>query len=380
MYVYCSNGDHLITRKKEPVDSPAAVEAMLEWMSSSYDVKRMYWRGAGEQLWDMSMKYGKETANIYDWVQWRRQTFQQGTTQAAVSAAKKFGMDIFMYTSLFDYGVQPDIGIIGPYLFEDRKRIERPDWCMIDRWGERRCPGPYEFAYPEARQFVIRRFVDYVTEHHFDGINFYTYVENCGMRYVDEFGFSEPVVQLFRERYPDTDLRRDRLTEEQKRHWYACRGTFVTDFVRELHAELAVRGKKLSIILDANDPDYTQPWWSRSVPGMGFIRMDWQQWVKEGIVDELWVQLDAVASQTATLDRLLGICSGTAVKLTFRTPNPFDPVWEPYREAGVTPVTVITSPVNGIERLSATLPTSDHLASGSWIERAQSLADMADGR
>jgi hypothetical protein len=381
VYVYCSYGDHLVSPKKEPVDSPAAVEAMIEWMARSYGMRRMYWRGGGEELWDHSMQFGKETPFVYDLeARWRRDTFRKGTTRAVVSAAKKFGMDIYMYASLFDYGVQPDIGIIGPYLFEDRARIEHPDWCMADRWGERRCPGPIEFGFPEARQFVIRRYVEYVTEHGYDGINFYTYVENCGIRYMEEFGFSEPIVQAFRERYPDTDLRKDRLTEEQKRHWYACRGRFVTDFIRELHAELTARGKKLSVILDSGDPDYVQPWWAWTVPGTGYIRIDWQQWVKEGIVDELWVQLGETGKQTATLDHLLRMCAGTPIKLTVRTPKPFDPVWEPYIAAGVTPVAVVTSPVNGIERLVPEPSTSADLFGNDWIKRAQALADMAAGR
>jgi HEAT repeat protein len=381
MYVYCSYGDELVSSKKQPVDSPAAVEAMIEWMSRTYNVKRMYWRGAGEELWDRTMQFGKETPFGYEYAAvWKRHTLQSGTTRALVSAGKRYGMEIFMYTGLFDYGVQPDIGIIGPYMFEDRGRIEHPEWCMRDRWGERRCPGPFEFAFPEARQYVIRRYVEEVVRNDYHGINFYTYVENCGLRYLEEFGFAEPIVSLFQEKYPEIDLRKGRLSDEQTEHWYACRGKFVTDFVRELHAELKLHGKKLSIILDAENPDYVQPWWGKSVPGTGYIRTDWQTWIAEGIVDELWVQLAEIGKQTSTLDNLLRSCAGTSVKLVVRTPKPFDSVWEPYVSAGVTPVAVITSPVNGIERMVKAPPSTALLHSEDWIHRSQGLTDMAEGR
>lgn len=381
IYVYCSTGDQLWAREKEPVDSPAAVRAMLEWMSQTYDVKRMYWRGGIEELWDRNMKFGKETPLQYDWaIPWKRHTFQLGTNQAVIEAAKKLDMEVFLYGSLFDYGVQPDIGIIGPYLFEDYARIEHPEWCMKDRWGERSCPGPIEFAFPDARRYAVDRFVNYATERGFDGINFYTYVENCGIRYKEEFGFAEPVVQAFREYYPDADLRKDRLNEKQKRIWYVCRGRFVTDFIRELHAELAVRNKKLSIILDAGNPDYVQSWWSKEHPGTGMIHLDWRRWIAEGIVDELWVQLGALDNQLHTLDQLLIACEGTKVKLTVRTPKPFDSVWAPYIAKGVTPVAVITSPVNGIERLIREKTELPHLQDGDWRYRAQALADMSHGQ
>lgn len=379
LHAFCGTGDHLWVWDKEPVDSPATIEAMFEWMSRTYGINRMYWRGAGEHIWDRSFKLGKETPLQYDWFAvWKHRLFEEASlNEAAVSAAKSRGMEIYVYSGLFDYGVQPDVGIIGPYLFEHKLRMEHPEWCMVDRWGERRCPGPVSFGYPEARRLLVQEYVDYVTKGGYDGINFYTYVENCGIRYLDEFGYEQPVADEFNKRYPNADLRRDRLTEEQKQHWYWCRGKFVTDFLRELHAALAANGKRLSVILDSANPDYAQPWWGKPAPGTGMIRMDWQRWVEEGIVDELWTQLGSVGDQTATLDRLMAECEGTPVKLTVRAVNPFDPIWLPYEQAGVTPIAVITSPKNGIERLTLEPIGSDSLYSKDWMVRAQALMDIA---
>ncbi len=381
LYAFCGTGDHLWVAEREPVDSPATVDALFEWLAKTYGVKRMYWRGAQSYLWDKEYKMGKASVRTYDWIEWKRHVYNDlHANEAAVAAARRNGMEIFMYTGLFEHGVQPDVGVIAPYLFEDRFRIEHPEWCMLDRWGERRCPGPLSFAYPEVRAALVKRYVDFVTRYEFDGINFYTYVENLGIRYLDEFGFNEPVVREFAKRFPNVDLRRDKLTDDQRKHWYRCRGVFVTQFLRELHAVLAAKGKKLSVILDANEPDYAQPWWSKPMPGTGMIHMDWQRWVDEGIVDELWAQLAGTGAQRKLLDRLIKKCRGTLVKLTVRAVDPYDPGWAKYVAAGVTPIAVTTWARNGVERLSLEPTSAATLRSEDWRLRVQTLDDVMHGK
>ena len=381
LYVFCGTGDHLWVREREPVDSPATINAMMEWMSKTYGIKRLYWRGGQSMMWDKHYKIGKEKPLQYDWVAWKHHLYNDlKINEAAVAAAQRNGMEVFLYTGLFEFGVQPDIGIVGPYLFEDELRIEHPEWCPVDRWGQRRCPGPISFCYPEARKLVIQRYVHNLERYGYDGINFYTYVENCGIRYEDEFGFNQPIVNEFNKEYPNVDLRKDKLTAAQKEYWYRCRGRFVTDFIRELHASLAARDKKLSVILDAKQPDYAQPWWSKEIAGTGRIRMDWRTWVKEGLVDEIWVQLGPVKDQRRTLDLLLKKCEKTPVKLTVRAVEPFDAGWDKYVACGVTPVAVITWARNGIERFTLEPTSVDTLSHPDWRLRLQTLADIETGR
>ena len=381
LYVFCGTGDHLWVREREPVDSPATIEAMLEWMATTYGISRLYWRGGQTMMWDQHFKVGKETPKQYDWGAWKHHLYNNlKINEAAVAAAKRNGMEIFLYTGLLEFGVQPDIGIVCPYLLEDALRIKHPEWCPMDRWDQRRAPGPLEFCYPEARQAVIKRYVENVDRYDYDGINFYTYVENCGIRYEDEFGFNQPIVDEFSKRYPQTDLRKDNLTMEQKEHWYQCRGRFVTAFLRELHQKLASRGKKLSVILDAKEPDYVQPWWSQPIAGSGKIRLEWQAWVREGIVDELWVQLGPVEAQRATLDLVLEECKGTPVGVTVRAVDPFDAGWKRYVAAGVTPIAVITWARNGIERFALEPTKPNTLTNPDWRLRLQTLVDIEAGR
>ncbi len=380
LQVFCGTGDHLWGHHLEPVDSPATIGAMLEWMAATYQVSRLYWRGGQSMMWDEHFRMGSEKLTAHDWTAWKHHLYQDvKINEATVAAAHKQGMECFMYTGLFESGVQPDIGVVGPHPFEDEIRIAHPEWCPVDRWGQRRCPGPISFCYPEARKLLIKRYMDNIERFGYDGINFYTYVENCGILYEDEFGFNQPIVDEFNKKYPDVDLRSATLTAEHKEHWYACRGKFVTDFLRELQAELSKRGKKLSIIVDAENPDNVQPWWSQSIPGSGNIKMDWRTWVREGIVQELWVQLGPSEAQHSTIELLQDECNEHGVELTVRAIDPFASGWKPYIKKDLTPIACITWKRNGIERVSLESIDGDSLDSTDWKQRLQALLDVEAG-
>jgi len=380
VYAFCGVGDNLWNYEVEPVDSTATIEAMFEWMADTYKIRRMYWRE--EQIWDKLCKIGRVHLETYDWhVNWKSYLINEVKIhQTAVAAAHKNNMEIFFYFGLFEHGVQPDVGVICPYLFEDTLRIEHPEWCPLDRWGERRSPGPLSFCYPEVRKILVDRYTKHLVDHNYDGINFYTYVENLGIRYLDEFGFEQPIVDEFSKVYPGINLRQDTLTQEQKLYWYDCRGQFVTQFLRELRTALAPHGKKISMILDAKNPDYAQPWWGHEIPGTGMIRMDWQTWVGEGLIDEIWVQLADSQDQMKTMTLLLDKCKEKPIKFTLRTPSPFDSQWIPYVDAGVTPIAVITWARNGIERYCLEPTSAATLQSPDWKLRAQTLDDIAQGK
>lgn len=378
LYAFCGTGDHLWSTNKEPVDSKATIEAMIEWMSETYDIKRLYWRGGQEDIWLKNFKFGRASVQNYDYKQYSERIYKQDSiSSVAINAAKKHGMQIFLYTALYESGVQPDVGVISPYLIEDSIRIKHPEWISVDRWGQRRAPGLISFCYPEARKIIINRLMKSINENNYDGVNFYTYVENHGIRYQDEFGYNQPVVDEFNKKYPNVDLRKDKLSVSQKLHWYKCRGKFTTIFLQELSLQLHKNNKKLSVILDAVEPDYAQPWWGKIIPGTGMIYMDWRKWIKEGIVDELWIQLADFNEQRRTLDVVLKEVEGTKIKLTVRTPDPLSSKWETYTKRGVCPIAVITWPNNnGIEKYSLEPTSQQGLTAQDWKLRLQTLEDV----
>ncbi|MDB6094993.1 MAG: lyase domain protein repeat-containing protein [Verrucomicrobia bacterium] len=379
LQAYCGAGDHWWTAEREPVDSPATIRAMFEWMSKTYQIGTMYWRGGQQELWHEYYRFGQEAPLTYDseftWAKYMM--YDVHTNEVAVQAAHQNGMRIVLYTGLFEHGVQPDQGILSPHPWEDRARIEHPEWCPLDRWGERRAPGPLSFSHREVRDLLARRYIDFVTQRSYDGIIFYTYVENHGTRYPEEFDYSAPILAEFDKRYPGVDPRSAPLTFEQQAHLAVCRGQFVTAFLRQLHDGLKSSGKTLTMILDAKNPDRGQAWWSRPPSSTGNIAMEWERWIKEGIVDEFYVQLGSVEDQQRLLDRLLEATRGTPIKLAVRTLEPFkESSWAKYAAAGVALTPCITSPTNDLDRIALEATSPETIRSGDWRLRLQTLADM----
>ena len=375
-HVFCGAGDNLWNPAVEPVDSPEAIESMLEWMNKSYGIDRIYWRALKEWSTMRTDGFAPENLECHGW--WRLMVDKYDIDRVVVESAHKKGMEAFFYTGIYEHGLPPESW--GPYFFEFPIRMQHPEWCEIDRFGERRAPGPISFTYPEARKALIDQYMKTMLDYNYDGINFYTYVENYGIRYEHEFGFEPAVVAMFNEKYPDVDLKKDKLTTEQAEYWYACRGHFTTVFLRELSFELRKNNKKLSIIIDAHEPDYCQPWWGMPIRGTGKIKMDYATCIKEGIVDEIWVQLGELEDQQRTLDMLLNLTAGTQIKLTVRAINPLDSRWNSYRKKGVTPIAVITWAKNGIESYTKKVETASSLDSANWMVKAQACRDIASGK
>jgi len=392
--VLVSVGDNLRALGWQPVDSPAAIDAMFEVASKTYNARRIYWRG--ERSWHRDFKVGKEHPLHYDYhKRWAHHLFEEvKIDDLAIAAAHRYGMEIYFYTALFDHGPQPDVGILAPYLFEDRLRIEHPEWCPVDRWGERRQPGPIDFCHPEARKALVSRYVTDLTNYGYDGICFYTYTENFGFRYPDETGFNEPIVREFKRRY-GVDIRTEQFDKEA---WYKLRGEYLTQFFRELHGALAAKGKKLSISLWPENPHFPRPWYATfaakpgGVSGAGQIYMDWERWVREGIIDELIANW--FGDQKALLRQMLKVCEGKQVELAVASvlagqgnPRAFHPFgesvedWKPLVQAGVTPILQIayTCPFM-IDRVTLDPTSLDTLTNRDWRLRTQTLADIAAGK
>ena len=377
LYAFCGTGDNLWNTNTEPVDSLNTIDGMMEWMNRSYGISRMYWRAIQGLQPEETRLFSTEPSVLgwLDWVEYQQKKRQ--SDKSAVRVAKKYGMEVFLYLGLFEHGVQPDAQ--NSYQFESIFRMNHPEWCGIDRWGERREPG-ISFTNPETRAEMVRKYLEQIEEFGYDGINFYTYVENYAIRFNHEFGFEPAVMQMFKEAFPAVDLRKDRLTTQQEEYWYKCRGHFVTLFLRELSAALRTKGKKLSICIDSDEPQYNQPWWGMPIRGNGKVHFDYQAWIREGIVDEIWVQLASPTNQKKLLDELIPLTRGTKVRLTLRTPDPLGEQWEPYRKQGVTAIAVITWVKNGIERYTPRQTDENMLEDSDWINRAQTLRDIASGK
>jgi hypothetical protein len=147
----------------------------------------------------------------------------------------------------------------------------------------------------------------------YDGIIFYTYVENFFPRFSDQFIYSDIAAKDFKKRY-GVDVFTEPFDMEK---YLALRGEYVTQYLRELRQVANKHGKKLAFYIDAKEPEIPMRWPSYPdilVPGR--IRMDWRTWVKEGLIDEICLRS---ASTKEHVQPFLDATQGKNIRLSMLT-------------------------------------------------------------
>jgi hypothetical protein len=300
-----------------PMDTRLGVETAIDTIARDFNVNRIWWRGGQDDMWLDDNEFRATNRFYYyywDWLRYLNRDVK--TNEAAIRAARRNGLEIWLWTGLFEYASQADAGGAQrfPYQCEFKIRIEHPDWVPVNKYGTRLQGGPVEFAYPQARKWVIDRLTRYVADKNYDGIVFYTYVENFSLRYMDEFGYNQPIVDEFKKRY-GVDIRTQPF---DKVAWAKLRGEYVTRFLRELRSSFSKHDKKICVMIEPEGGQSHLPMVWRSggqIRPVGNIYMDWEQWVNERLVDEINVYYpgsDDLARQ------VLEICKGTPVKVSMQ--------------------------------------------------------------
>lgn len=355
MDVYVSTGDNHFLGSSLPIDSPASIEASFDLFKNVTHARRIYWRGLEEACWIATMHARPENCRYYSLWQWMQQLYRDVKPDVlAVKAAHARGMEIWGVGSLWDWGSPADTPGFNdyPFTFESKLKLEHPEWTPIDKHGARRQGGPIELAYPEARKALIDLVVEETLKAGYDGIIFLTYVENYSLRFADEFGYSDPIVEDFKRQYK-LDLRREPFRRGASREdWLRLRGSYVTAYLRELKAELDKHHVKLGMLVDSNDPRLPQSW---NVPELvstaGRHWMDINGWLRERLVDELLVYGgNSGQSQLKTLDDLRFLARDTGVEVGAMTSGPFRESWRPYQAQGMPIVLSVSDDSQHLER------------------------------
>ena len=289
--VYFSNGDNEIMFNKAPVDSPGAIDEILDVLKQAYGVKRIYWRAPqiDQIIYQSDIRY--EASHHGPWLTYMDHLFADlDTGDHMIRAARERGMEVWGVASLFDHGSHASIEYpnkgMGPFFTENKIRVEHPEWIPIDRAGIRRMSGPICFAYPGARKALVDLYVRLVEGKGYNGLTFHLYTENQGPRFDDEFGFNEPIVEEYRKRY-GVDI----LTQDyDKQKLSDLRGEYLTQFFRELRAALTPLDVKVSVMIDAKTPDLPQVWLAfPNIMLSGRVGVDWRTYAREDLIDELFV-------------------------------------------------------------------------------------------
>jgi len=285
-----------------PMDSKAGIDSAFDTLKKDFNVNRILWRGGQSELWMNAALFRPE--NAYCWYFWKEWVFplitKDDNNKCAIQAARRNGMQIWVNYGLLEFGCQADYGGMWPAQYQLNATIEHPEWMPVNRYGTRKQGGPIEFCYPQAREYYVKLLTDFLVEQGYDGFSFYTYAEDWGIRYLDEFGYNQPIVDEFKKRY-GVDIRKDDFDKEA---WGKLRGEYLTQFLRELRSSLSKHNKKIAMWVDPYDTHLPQLWpWSDTGPGStyepertqggtmrpGRIFIDWETWAKEGIVDELTI-------------------------------------------------------------------------------------------
>jgi hypothetical protein len=285
--VYFTVGDAQDLLEFPPLDSKTSIAACFETLKEQWQVERIWWRGGQDEIWGEQFVIRPENrifAKVWDW--WRDLQYRKvGTNRIAVEEAHQRGMQIWLTHGLFDNGSHADAGYSGfPYAIEDKLRIDHPEWAPVNRWGTWRQGGPIELAYPEARQAMADYLTKYVVEGNYDGIAFLTYAENFSQRYEDEFGYNDPIVDEFRQKF-DVDIR---TQEFDRAEWRKLRGSYVTEFLRLLKKQLSPHGKKIAVSVHGLNPDRPMLWLvDGGVCTAGNVTWSIDEWLNGDVVDEI---------------------------------------------------------------------------------------------
>jgi len=199
--------------------------------------------------------------------------------------ANRMGMKAYLYVSLFDEGWPLAPKRVREVSYHSAKHHhhvswqtaysrEHPEYAMADRRGERRQWGVLCLAYPEVRSHFCNRFINLLQNTEFDGLFVCLRSQSRPADFADQYGFNEAVRQDYLARYG-----RDMCTEDfDLQKWRDLLGDYLTTFLSELREVLRDRGLRLAVGAPRGDV---------LGPPLSNATLQWRDWVKRGIVDEL---------------------------------------------------------------------------------------------
>ncbi len=199
--------------------------------------------------------------------------------------AHSFGMKAYLYVSLFDEGWPLPPKKIREKSYHNAMHFqhtswqskfsrENPEYTLADRNGEQRQWGVLCLAHPEVRSHFCSRFINLLRNTAFDGLFVCLRSQSRPADFADQFGFNEPVRQDYLSRYG-----RDICAEDfNLQRWRDLLGEYLTTFLSELRDGFDHLGMRLAVGTPRGDV---------LGPPLGNTTLQWRDWVKKELVDEL---------------------------------------------------------------------------------------------
>jgi len=324
--VWYSTGDLIYVYAGIPMESEATIAASFDIFKKYHKPYRMLWRDAQIEWYDTYCNYRPDSQHSGFMKYWAQHNKQNRATELASKAAKERGIEFWGIFPVLDSSGGPSSAQAlqgrGAFYVIDKLRQVHPDFAARDRAGIMSIPGPMEFAYPQVRKEFVRRFSELFgptgAYRFYDGLQFYTYVENFCSRFHNEYIYSAAVDKEYRKRF-GVDPKSGKVDVNK---YNGIRGEYFTQLLRDIRPVFKKYGKKLSICLDAADPDIPSRWMCGGPPYIlptGRIKMEWRKWIKEELVDEFTIWQGTPDDYRKTVPLVLKAVQGTPVKLSIHT-------------------------------------------------------------
>ena len=187
------------------------------------------------------------------------------------------GLPVYLYVTIFDelwldsqwaWPWDPKSNWQSDYV------RDHPEDVLVDRDGRERLWGVLDYNSAAARAFRVEAIRTLLGAHDWDGVFVCTRSQSRPAAHGDQFGFNEPSVALYRERF-GSDPRREPFDLDA---WREVRGEGLTALLRDLRALTEEHGQALSIGIPRGD---------LMGPPIGNMALAWRTWVAEGLVDSL---------------------------------------------------------------------------------------------
>ena len=210
----------------------------------------------------------------------------------AVDEAKKCGLKLFAYVTLFDE-YYPGM--------ESQFEVDHPEYTWKHFSKDHHIRGLLSYAYPEVREHRLAELRELI-EYGVDGIYLDTARSHTGIQPILalplregslywNYGYNQPEVEAFRQETGLDPLEVDRSQDfyapvhEEKYHRF--RGRYLTQFLREARALTNKAKIELAVGFYTDASCYLSPAGQRGRAIMGRFHHEYEKWVDEDIVDSI---------------------------------------------------------------------------------------------
>ncbi len=213
--------------------------------------------------------------------------------QVAVEEARRCGLSIFAYMTLFDE-YYPGGG-------ESAFEVAHPQYAWKHRVLEHRIRGLPSYFYPEVREHRLAQLRELIA-YGFDGVYLDTARTHAGAQLVMplpltggdpyiQYGYNKEEVEAYQNATGQSPPEPDQHAT-QPDAFHRFRGTFLTQFLREARDVTRQANVQLHAGVYTDASTYLSPAGRRGRVPMGWFHHDVGTWIKDGLLDGLNVLIE----------------------------------------------------------------------------------------